>query len=168
MPCSPHPSPGPRRRDASSSIRGSRRLSWVSPWPQNCSLQSTFMDMPAQRSCPKAIENSTNAVDLRRLARDTPARSLLPQCPTWVYGALLPETNSGIRSSDQSSIQPRGLRSPSPQPPLPLSPRSPGHHPLRTQHPTHEAPEVDGVSILNVQVSLGPTKAGDDRLAAGE
>lgn len=31
-----------------------------------------------------------------------------------------------------------------------------------------EAPEADGVSILNVQISLGPTKAGDDRLAAGK
>lgn len=37
-----------------------------------------------------------------------------------------------------------------------------------TQHPTHEAPEVDGLSILYVQVGLGPTKAGDDRLAAGK
>lgn len=31
-----------------------------------------------------------------------------------------------------------------------------------------KAPEVDGLSILYVQVGLGPAKARDDRLAAGE
>ena len=137
------------------------------PWLQNFSPRSTFMEMPGQKSCSKVVGNSTNVVDSRGLAKDTPAQ---PLAPVPHLGLWRPPPRDKLRDQKSRPEAPPtpGFWSPSPQSPLPLGPRSPGHHPLGTQDPTHEAPEADGVPILNVQVSLGPAKAGDDRLAAGE
>lgn len=58
------------------------------------SPQSAFREAPGQRSHTKAAGNFLSTIDLRGSARDTPAQSLSTQCPTWVNGALLPETET--------------------------------------------------------------------------